>query len=131
MKPSIRPLAIITVSIFGFLIILTQYANKSNFEMTARDVHKEIIKTNYVLNDTEISKLKNSALVDIREPEQYIISHDPKAINIPLSSLLDKEYQEFWHKDQPKILQSNDPVKAHGAWMLLTQLGIKGLFVNE
>lgn len=131
MKPSIRPLAIITVSIFGFLIILTQYANKSSFEMTARDVHKEIIKTNYVLNDTEISKLKNSALIDIREPEQYIISHDPKAINIPLSSLLDEEYQEFWHKDQPKILQSNDPVKAHGAWMLLTQLGIKGLFVNE
>ncbi|MFT7035227.1 MAG: hypothetical protein ACJA2S_003749 [Cyclobacteriaceae bacterium] len=131
MKQSIRPLAIITVSIFGFLIILTQYANKSNFEMTARDIQKEVIKTNYVLNDREVSKLENRSLIDIREPEQYIISHDPKAINIPLSIILNEEYQEIWRRNQPKILQSNDPDKAHGAWMLLTQLGIKGLFVNE
>lgn len=131
MKPSIRPLAIITVSIFGFLVILTQYANKSDFEMTAKDIHKEVIKTNYVLNDSVLSKLENSSLIDIREPEQYIISHDTNAINIPLSSILNEEYQDIWRKDQPKILQSNDPVKAHEAWMLLTQLGIKSLFVNE
>jgi rhodanese-related sulfurtransferase len=131
MKPSIRPLAIITVSIFGFLIILTQYANKSNFELTAQDIYKEAIKTNYVLNDTEISKLKNRSLIDIREPEQYIISHDPKAINIPLSSILNEEYQGIWRRNQPKILQSNDPVKAHGAWMLLTQLGVEQLYILQ
>ncbi len=131
MKSSIRPLGIITISIFGFLVILTMYNNKSNFQLTAKEMQAQVIMTNYVLHDSGISKLDNALLIDINEPHQYIISHAPEAINIPLSQILDDEYQEYWVEDRPKILLSNDPIKAHEAWMLLTQLGIKGLFVSE
>ncbi len=131
MKSSIRTLGIITISIFGFLVILTMYNNKSNFQLTAKEMQAQVIMTNYVLHDSGIYKLDNALLIDINEPHQYIISHAPEAINIPLSQILGDEYQEYWVENRPKILLSNDPVKAHEAWMLLTQLGVKGLFVSE
>ena len=131
MKPSIRPLAIITISIFGFLVILTQYANKSNFEMTAKDMHVQVIQSNYVLNDTVVSKLSDALLIDIREPHKYLISHRKEAINLPLANILNEENQTFWQKNHPKVLQSDDPIKAHEAWMLLTQLGVKDLYILQ
>lgn len=131
MKSSIRPLGIITVSIFGFLIILTMYNNKSNFEMTAQEMQVQVVMTNYALDSTAMAKLEGALFVDIRDPQEFITSGASGTINIPLASILDDENVQFWRSNQPKVILSKDPVKGHEAWMLLTQMGVEGLFIKQ
>ncbi|MFY0624706.1 MAG: rhodanese-like domain-containing protein [Reichenbachiella sp.] len=131
MKSSIRPLGIITVSIFGFLIILTLFNNNSNFKLTAQEMHAKVILTNYMLDSAGIAEKENMIFVDLREPQEYLISHQKEAINIPMSSLLEEQFQPIWGNNYPKVLYANSPIKGHEAWMLLTQMGVEKLFVSE
>ena len=112
MKNSIRPLAIIVVSIFGFLLIVSFYADKSQFELSGKEMHDKVMSTNYELDSVSFSDLQNPILIDIRDEESYLIDHMPGAINIPLSALLDDDNLDIINKDQPKvILGSTDPIR--------------------
>lgn len=131
MKSLFRPLGIIIVSLFGFLLIITFYADRSNFQLSAREMHTTVLSKHYVLNLGADHQFENAMLIDIRDAEHYAISHHPNSVNVPLPSILDKSNLDLFSKDNPKIILAHDPIKANETWMLLTQMGIENLFVME
>lgn len=131
MKYKIRPLGIIMVSIFGFLVILTFYTDKSQFQLTGKEMHAKVLATNYKLNNEDALDLAGAKIVDLRDSKSFRLEPREGAINIPLASLLNDENKAFFATDVAKVLISDDDVQSHEAWMLLTQLGYDNLYVTK
>ncbi len=131
MKYKIRPLGIIMVSIFGFLVILTFYTDKSQFELTGKEMHAKVLAANYKLSNEDALGMNGAKLVDIRDSKSFRLVPREGAINVPLASILSDENKAFFQTDAPKVLISDDAVQSHEAWMLLTQLGYENLYVTE
>ncbi|MBT33652.1 MAG: hypothetical protein CMO01_28650 [Thalassobius sp.] len=131
MKSSIKPLAIIIISIFGFLIIISHYADRSKLKLSAKEIQLIARSTNYTIDQKKLNEFQNPVLIDLREPKFFNIDHQEKAVNIPLSEILNEEYENLFASETPKLIQAHDQVKANEAWMLLTQLGYKNLYVVE
>ncbi|MFT7233814.1 MAG: rhodanese-related sulfurtransferase [Cyclobacteriaceae bacterium] len=131
MKSYIRPLGIIIISLFGFLLIISLYADKSNFEMNGKEMHQKVLSNYYTLSFGAEKQLENPILIDIRDAENFAINHLPKSINIPLPSILDESNVDLFRKANPKVILAYEPIKAHEAWMLLSQMGFENLFVME
>ncbi len=129
MKSAIRPLAIIVISLFGFLLIITKYADRNKFELTGKEMYAKVLSTNYELDQTEIAKLGAVQYIDIRATETSDYSQQDSIVNIPLSGILDDNFQQLFASKTPKVILAHDPIKAHEAWMLLTQLGYQELYV--
>ncbi len=53
------------------------------------------------------------------------------ALNVPVSSILDKEFKELFVSEAVKVILAHDPVVAHETWMLLTQLGYENFRVMK
>jgi rhodanese-related sulfurtransferase len=129
MKSSIRPLAIIVISLFGFLLIVTIFLDRDNFKYNAQEMH-QIIKDReaYVIDSLKFAEMSDAYLVDIRNPEDFIMSND-RMVNIPLAQIIDEENAAFFKNNATKVLFAEEPLKAHEAWMLLTQMGYEDLYV--
>lgn len=131
MKSAIRPLAIIIISLFGFLVIVSFYTDRSHLELTAKEMHAKVLNTQYVVSNEQAQKYPNVRFVDIRDAKAYRLAHKENSLNIPLASILSEEFLPFFLNDSPKVLFSADPADAHEAWMLLTQMGYANLFVMD
>ena len=131
MKSAIRPLGIVILSIIGFLVIISQYTNKNNFKVSAKDLHSNVLSNNYNLDKASFDKLSKVNLIDIRDKHSFELKHEEKSVNIPLSAILNKEYKELFESENPKVILAHDAIKAHEAWMLLSQLGYTELYVLE
>lgn len=130
MKSSIRPLSIIMISLFGFFLIITNYADKSDFQYSGKEM-LEIVRSGSYTVSLDTVKLNDEVIIDLRDSKQFSNNHFERAINIPLSDLLNTEYEDFFSSTSRKLLTSNDAADAHEAWMLLTQLGYKNLYVLD
>ena len=131
MKSTVVTLGVIMTVFFGLLILLTRQADQSAFRYTAQEMHQLVTSTNYVIPSDQIKEMPEYVLIDIREPEEFILGHLDGAINIPVSSVLDEEFKSSFSSDIPKIILSYDPIRTHETWMLLTQLGYKNLWVMD
>jgi len=129
MKTSVRPLAIITISLFGFFLIISYYADKSQLELTGREMLEKVRTTDYTIAKDSLENIFPVTLIDIRSQEQFLLSHMKDAINVPLPDVLNEDYQSLFQEDITKIIISDDLTKAHETWMLLTQLGYEHLLV--
>ena len=69
----------------------------------------------------KLKNIKNSLLVDVREPLEYIAGHIPKAINIPLRTLT-QNLAQIPH-DQPVILYCSTGYRTAMGVMTLQLLG--------
>ena len=127
MKSAIRPLAIIGISILGFLLIVVGYADTNKLKLTAEEMHTKISEADYLLE----KDIPSAQLIDIRSPEEFMLNNVEGTLNIPLSAILDKKYESIFGSEKPKVILAYDPIKAHEAWMLLTQLGYQNLFVKK
>ncbi|XOV92909.1 MAG: rhodanese-like domain-containing protein [Bacteroidota bacterium] len=129
MKSSIRPIAIITISLFGFLVIISYYADESKFEFTGREMLEIVKDKNYMVSEDSIKSMGQVSLIDIRSQEQYIIKHIDGAVNVPLPDILNETHTDLLKNDTPKIIISDDQTKANETWMLLTQMGYSKVYV--
>jgi rhodanese-related sulfurtransferase len=75
-------------------------------------------------------------LIDVRSPEEYTAYSLPKAINIPLTDLLDKDStgNYIWEGNldqdvKTNIFYSNGTVYANQAWMLTKRMDFKNNYV--
>lgn len=128
-KAAIRPIGIITISLFGFLVIVSFYTDKSAFEISGKEMHAKVLSTTYVIEEDNLTDLKDVSVVDLRDSKSFLLAPRAGAINIPLASVLSEENEAFFKNDKSKVLVCNDPAKAHEVWMLLTQLGYENLYV--
>lgn len=64
--------------------------------------------------------------IDLRSKPEFLKGHLKGAINIPISHILDKEYEGILNQDSKiNILYYSDHCGACGPWMILRQLGYK------
>lgn len=131
MKSSIRPLAIIIVSLFGFLVIVSYYADDSKFEYTGHEMLEIVQSGDYMVSQDSLKSMGQASLIDIRSQEEYIVNHLDGAINVPLPDILNETHSELFKNDNPKIIISDDQTKAHETWMLLTQMGYSKIYVLD
>ncbi|WP_258099894.1 rhodanese-like domain-containing protein [Marinoscillum pacificum] len=129
MKSSIRPLGIIILSLFGFLLIVSFYADKSQFELTAKEMHGKVLHSGYRLDSTGLSQLVDPILIDIRNERSFLVDHLDHSVNVPLSQLLNDESLELIGQSRPKVIISDERIHANESWMLLTQMGYDSIFV--
>lgn len=131
MTSAIRPLGIIIASLFGFLMIVSLYTDRSNLKLTGQEMQAKVLTTNYVISEDRVSELKDPLLVDIRDSNLYLQGHEENAINIPLSAILSEAYKPLFRSEITKVFIGYDPVTANEAWMLMTQMGYKNLYVTN
>jgi rhodanese-related sulfurtransferase len=71
-------------------------------------------------------------LIDVRDEESFMNYSLPDAINIPFSSLFDKEYEEYIHQEQyDLVFFSNDHYLADQAWLLCARQGLRHIYVMK
>ena len=131
MRRSIITLGVIVVVFFSLLILLTSRIDQSEFEHSAHDMHVLIRDVDYVILPGELEEKRDHKLIDLRDPGRFAFHHLDGAINVPMASILEKKFQGLFSLDTPKVILAHDPIHAHTAWMLLTQLGYKNLFVMK
>ncbi len=130
-------MAIVTVSILGFLLIVTFFSERSYLQLNGEEMLSKATMTDYVIQGDYLLKgerfgpSSEYTLIDIRDSYAFEIEHRADAINIPMADLLDKQNRALFASGEPKIIMGHDAMKAHEAWMLLTQLGYEEVYVLE
>ena len=80
--------------------------------------------------DMIVQKDPSFQLIDVRNVNEFAEFSLPGAINIPLESILNDDFEEILNQDiKTNILYSNGNLDANEAWMLLRQLGYKNNYV--
>ena len=79
-----------------------------------------------------VSKDPSLVLIDVRAETEYEKFHLPGSINIPLSSLLEEQWEDYLNQDlRYNVFYSNSTVNANQAWMLTRQLGYEYNYVLQ
>jgi len=74
----------------------------------------------------------NIFLVDVRDFDQYFEYSLPYAMNIPLESILDSAWIEYFDQDDYDIiLFSNGDIYADQAWLLLRRQAYQNLYIMK
>lgn len=73
------------------------------------------------------------AIIDIRNPFEFIKGHISGALNIPTNSLLDKEnlkmFDQYASDSVQVIMYAQNQLEANGPWLILKQLGYNNVKV--
>lgn len=73
------------------------------------------------------------AIIDIRNPFEFIKGHISGALNIPTNSLLDKEnlkmFDQYASDSVQVIMYAQNQLEANGPWLILKQLGYNNIKV--
>lgn len=80
--------------------------------------------------DMIVQKDPSFQLIDVRNADDFAKFSLPGAINIPLESILNEEFEETLNQElKTNIFYSNSNLDANEAWMLLRQLGYENNYV--
>ncbi|MDN3644518.1 rhodanese-like domain-containing protein [Lutimonas halocynthiae] len=123
----------ISISAVLFLLVVVislltfrkpQYSFTNNTAKTLEFISNK----SYILSISEFEQIKDQAsvIIDVRSNFDFSKGHIEKAINIPLSQLLDKSSIDLLtgsSSQNPAILYGKTPEEANAAFMLLYQLG--------
>jgi len=127
---SFSAVIIIVVVIIG----LVSYKKADNvFKKDKLLTLKPIVSQNYIISNSSIdtASSNNMAFIDIRSPFEYSKGHIKNAKNIYTPNLLNaknkKYFSDLEKQNKTIVLYGAKPGDASGAWMLLTQLGIKNI----
>ena len=131
MKRSIIFLLFNIIGFLGLLLFIAIKTEGTRIRLTSQELHEIVLAKNYVITDSLLSIMDNATIIDLRTPEDYLLDHHEGAVNIPVSELLLPVYSEIYNSSYDKVILSDDPIKAHESWMLLTQLGYENIFVLE
>ncbi len=128
-------LALILIVLAGGLVVLPKVEKQEGIKV-GELLNKVISPERYISTDQIAHKIINQdpsfILIDVRDPENYNNYSLPNAINIPLSNLLDEEYEAYLNQAQYDVVfYSNDNFYADQAWVLCNRLGYKNLRVLE
>ncbi|VAW22482.1 hypothetical protein MNBD_BACTEROID04-1877 [hydrothermal vent metagenome] len=115
-----------------FIGVLSFKRPKNVFKNDKNLTLNHIIKQDYILQIKDLDSV-NSTLIDIRSPYEYNKGYIKNAINIYVPDLLEpKQLSYIKQLDKENkiiVLYGKNPKEANGAWLLLTQLGLKNIKV--
>lgn len=111
-----------------FIGVLSFKRPKNIFKNDKNLILNHIVKQDYILQIKDLDSI-NNALIDVRSPYEYNKGYIKNAVNIYTPDLLEPKQQSYIKQlnkeNKTIVLYAKTPEDASGAWMLLTQLGIK------
>ena len=101
-------------------LLLQEFNNQKRFWSTDMIAEKLIDKDPSLL------------LIDVRSFDEYMEYSLPNAMNIPLGSILDSAWMDYFDQDHYDIvLFSNGDIYPDQAWFLLKRLGYQHLYIMK
>lgn len=127
-------LSIAAVSL-GLLIAAVPQNTTKQFKLTPVELLTEVKSGQQFIMPEEVASMivqkdPSIQLIDVRNVDEFAKFSLPGAINVPLESILNPEFEEVINQDiKTNIFYSNGSLQANEAWMLTRQLGYKNNFV--
>lgn len=125
---------LLIIAAAGLLIVPNRPGSKElNPEkmLTAIDDPARFLSTDLV-TERIIGGNPSLQLIDVRQPEEFRQYALPGALNIPLDSLLNPEWNDiFGQPGKDRVFYSNDDILADQAWQLCKRKGMERIFVMK
>ena len=129
MNHRIKILGFLVVSFFAILLMVTSFTQKNHIAYKGKEMLSMVKSTAYTIDSAQLNKLSSYLVIDLREREQTLLDPVMGAINIPVSELLTEENQAIFKRADAKVFVAYEPMIAHEAWMLMSQLGYNNMYV--
>lgn len=135
MKP-LKILACVIIPL-GAIIAAVPENTTRPYKLTAEELLTEAMENRQFISPDEVASMlvakdPSLQLIDVRNKDQYEKFSLPNAINIPMESLLSKEFEELLNQDvKLNVFYSNSSNDANEAWMITRQLGYKNNYVLQ
>lgn len=129
----------LSVLLFGIGAILAflPYNPSQTFRLKPSELIEKSLSPDIYFTTDQVARFVNTEdstilLVDIRDAREYNVCNIPGSVNIPLSDLLNPDW-EGWinQKDLKIIYYGNGDRAANIAWTIATGLGYKNCFVMK
>ena len=121
----------------GLIIAAVPENTTKPYKLTAEQLLEEVKSgTQFIqpddVADMIISKDPTLQLIDVRSADEFEQFSLPGAINIPLTDILNPEWEEMVNQDvKLNVFYSNSSTDANQAWMITRQLGYQNNYVLQ
>ena len=116
----------------GLMLALMPAPKENTFKLKPEEFqHKMLAEEENSFSVDQVARFVNREdssiqLIDVRQPEEYKVCNIPGSINIPLSDLLNPDWQGYLDQEKvTNIFYSNGDRDASLAWGITTGLGYK------
>lgn len=132
-----NPRVILSTAIIGLGLIIAAVPQNTTrpYKVDVSQLLVEIKNGQQFINPEEVADMlvqndPSIQLIDVRNPDEFNSFSLPGAINIPLESILQKEFEDILNQDiKTNVFYSNGTLQANEAWMLTRQIGFKNNYV--
>lgn len=121
----------------GLILAAVPENTTKPFKLTAEQLLEEVKSgTQFIYPDDVahmvVSKDPTLQIIDVRSADEFDKYSLPNAINIPLSDILNTDYQGYINQDvKLNVFYSNGTTDSNQAWMITRQLGYKNNYVLQ
>ena len=120
------------------MIIAAVPENKTKpYKLTADELLLEVKEGTQFISPDEVvhmivSKDPSLQIIDVRSADEFDKFSLPNAINIPLSDILNSDWEDYINQDvKLNVFYSNGTTDANQAWMITRQLGFENNYVLQ
>lgn len=119
----------------GIIIAAVPENTTKPYKLTANQLLEEVKEGIQFVSTDQIAEMiiqqdPSLQLIDVRSADEYEKFHLPGAINIPISTILNVEWEDYLNQDvKMNVLYSNGSTTANEAWMITRQLGYLNNYV--
>ncbi|MDO9614169.1 MAG: rhodanese-like domain-containing protein [Bacteroidota bacterium] len=134
-----KSLKILAIAILplGLIIAAVPENTTRPYKLTAEELLIEVMESRQFMSPDGIAQMlidkdPSLQLIDVRSKDQFEKFSLPNAINIPLESLLSREFDDVLNQDvKVNVFYSNSSNDANQAWMITRQLGYNNNYVLQ
>ncbi|MBN2807758.1 MAG: rhodanese-like domain-containing protein [Prolixibacteraceae bacterium] len=119
----------------GIIIAAVPENTTKPYKLTASQLLEEVKEGIQFVSTDQIAEMviqkdPSLQLIDVRSSDEFEKFHLPGAINIPLSTILNDEWEAYLNQDvRMNVFYSNGNTTANEAWMITRQLGYLNNYV--
>jgi len=121
----------------GLIIAAVPENTTKPYKLTAEQLLEEVKEGTQFIHPDEVahmlvSKDPTLQIIDVRSADEFDKFSLPNSINIPLSDILNPEYEEYINQDvKLNVFYSNGTTDANQSWMITRQLGYENNYVLQ
>ena len=123
-------LPVISVCLLVLIILVMPVHN--SFQISSAELIEHIGKHDFIITADQLKLLQKAnevVLVDLREREDYDMSHIHGSVNLPANDLSVRTIRKVFNQPVVYVLYSGANMTASQEWMLITQMGIENVLV--
>jgi hypothetical protein len=113
------------------LLVIARSLGTNHFRSDARKWYTPSVNQSNIITAEKLNTLSGQKLlISLSEPPPANPGFDAKSINVPADSIISKKYlKTIRGNDGPVILFSSDASLSARIWMVLSQMGVKDIFI--